>query len=248
MSSPSLGLEEAKAYLQKSTGDSNLYDHLSELLLKILVEKPDNALEAFEDLSAKMKVGRYAPSNDTNDSDPVSKMELSVKSQQEAWSSHATALAQVHPETELTTEDLSSVEIADICDEATMWEWAGLGFGRGETFRLSLALAQLARTTEGLTSLRLWGKILGRGGDFVIAEGEMTVGYEPTDESAEEGSAGVNQKTYWCLPEDGTYVWTKLPHVTRAQILAARKLKRFIGSDLDAPVRDLTCLYIFEHR
>lgn len=229
MSSPaSLGLEEAKAYLQKSTGDSNLYDHLSELLLKILVEKPDNALDAFEHLSLSMKEGRVESSLPPA---PVSKTDIQVKAAQEQWSRSAADLANATSD----TDDSRTTTIADVLDEANLWEWAGLGFGRCETFRLSLALAQLAGQDQPST-LRLWGKILGRGVDYYIAEGRLDDNADDDNARAVEGSSGVNHKTYWCLPTTGTYVWTKLPRVTRAQILMARTRRRYVGPDLDAPI------------
>ena len=53
-----------------------------------------------------------------------------------------------------------------------MLEWCGLGFGREENFRLSTSLKNLAECTEA-NNLRFWGKILCRGCDFYVAEGEV---------------------------------------------------------------------------
>lgn len=53
-----MNIEEAKAYLQKSSGGTNLYDHLSEVLLKILIEKPENSCESFENISEAVKQAR----------------------------------------------------------------------------------------------------------------------------------------------------------------------------------------------
>jgi radial spoke head protein 4A len=55
-------LEEAKAFLQKEAPDgTNLYDHLAEVLLKILVERPENLHETFEHLSVAVRQKRYVP-------------------------------------------------------------------------------------------------------------------------------------------------------------------------------------------
>jgi radial spoke head protein 4A len=71
-------LEEAKAFLKKDAGDgSNLYDHLSEVLLKILVERPENLRDSFEHLSASIKQQRYV--NQTqNIQDGTSKLVVSI--------------------------------------------------------------------------------------------------------------------------------------------------------------------------
>lgn len=53
-------LEEAKVFLKKEAADgSNLYDHLADVLLKILIERPENLHESFEYISAQVKQQRY---------------------------------------------------------------------------------------------------------------------------------------------------------------------------------------------
>lgn len=53
-------LEEAKAFLKQECVDgTNLYDHLSDVLLKILVERPENLHDTFESISAAVKLQRY---------------------------------------------------------------------------------------------------------------------------------------------------------------------------------------------
>lgn len=55
-------LEEAKAFLQKEAPDgTNLYDHLAEVLLRVLVERPENLHETFEHLSVAVRQQRYVP-------------------------------------------------------------------------------------------------------------------------------------------------------------------------------------------
>ena len=55
-----MNLEEAKAYLQRDAGGGvSLYDHLAEVLLKILVEKPENSCDAFEHISEAVKQARF---------------------------------------------------------------------------------------------------------------------------------------------------------------------------------------------
>lgn len=126
--------------------------------------------------------------------------------------------------------------VADLLDEANMLEWAGVGFSKGETFRLSLTLQQLARSSSSST-LRFWGKILGIGADFYIAEGELPSQAEPEDPSSEEGASGINKFTYWAMKDDGEYKWIQLPNARREHIQIARKLRRYVRGDLDTKVR-----------
>lgn len=53
-----------------------------------------------------------------------------------------------------------------------MLEWAGLGFGKEENFRLKVSLKNLGEKTDA-NNLRFWGKILCRDSDFYVAEGEV---------------------------------------------------------------------------
>lgn len=118
-----------------------------------------------------------------------------------------------------------------------MFEWAGLGFSKSETFRLSVSLQKLAQT-HATTSMRFWGKLLGLDVDFYIAEGELvSPPSEPEDPHAEEsGAAGANKYTYWVMKDDGAYEWVQLPNVQGKQILIARQLRRFVRGDLDGKV------------
>lgn len=54
-------LEEAKQILKRETNNRSVYDHLSEVLLKVLVDKPADALDGFEHISASIKRLALAP-------------------------------------------------------------------------------------------------------------------------------------------------------------------------------------------
>ncbi|TYZ62630.1 hypothetical protein PybrP1_006909 [[Pythium] brassicae (nom. inval.)] len=214
-------LEEAKAFLkQESVDGTNLYDHLSDVLLKILVERPENLNDTFESISAAVKLQRYVappqPAGVSESADTTSAKREIIKAEDDSGA------------------PVSGV--ADVLDEANMFEWAGLGFSRSETFRLSVSLQRLAQT-NATASMRFWGKVLGYGADFYIAEGELAAAAaEPEDPSAEEGAGGANKFTYWAMKDDGLYAWVQLPSVKREHILAARQLRRFVRSDLEGKV------------
>lgn len=53
-----------------------------------------------------------------------------------------------------------------------MLEWAGLGFGSEENYRLATSMKNLAMANEA-NNLRFWGKILCRSGDLYVAEGDV---------------------------------------------------------------------------
>lgn len=125
-----------------------------------------------------------------------------------------------------------------------MFEWAGLGFSKSETFRLSVSLQRLAQK-NGTTSMRFWGKMLGLGADFYIAEGELGSASEPEDANAEEDVQGTNKFTYWAMKDDGKYEWIQLPNVQREQILVARQLRRYVRGNLEGKVRSVGLIATF---
>ncbi|ETW07763.1 hypothetical protein H310_02204 [Aphanomyces invadans] len=232
MASANLTLDEAKAYLKEERGGVNLYDHLSEVLLKLLIDRPIDATTMFEHLSCTVRQERYYRTESPNNSEAAADTE--AKSAQEAWTKAAIGLLKIQTEDGEIAQD-TPTGVSDLLDEANMFEWAGIGFSKAETFRLSLALQKLA-SVHGTTKLRFWGKILGTTADFYVAEGELPEPYEPEDAAAEEGANGVNKNTYWIMKDDGSYQWTKLPHARRNQIIAARALRRFVHGDLDGKV------------
>uniref|UniRef100_A0A2I3H9S4 Radial spoke head component 4A n=1 Tax=Nomascus leucogenys TaxID=61853 RepID=A0A2I3H9S4_NOMLE len=55
-------IQNAKAYLLKTSSNSgfNLYDHLSNMLTKILNERPENAVDIFENISQDVKMAHFS--------------------------------------------------------------------------------------------------------------------------------------------------------------------------------------------
>jgi radial spoke head protein 4A len=59
--------------------------------------------------------------------------------------------------------------VQDLMAELDPLEWAGVAIGREDAYRLYQNLKKLS-ASSGATGLRFWGKILGRNGDYYIAE------------------------------------------------------------------------------
>ncbi|CAM9886452.1 unnamed protein product, partial [Discosporangium mesarthrocarpum] len=220
--------DEARQFLQKDSKDGvTLYDHLADVLLKILTEKPSNASAVFEHLSASVREARVAPSHSI-----PTKGEVAARAAQLQWAGASQELFSVPDET-----PEGGPVVPDVLDEANMWEWAGISFGRLETYRLYLSIKKLAESLPGEhESLRFWGKIATRGSDYFIVEGKATdEGLGEFDESAQEGRDGANRYTYW-VARLASSEWQELPPVTQDQIVAARKIKRYFTGNLDAAV------------
>jgi len=229
---------EATDYLTRKTAPNgpSLTEHLSEVLLKILVEKPSNAVELFEHISAEVKSSRLAPKlKAVGEEDELvlkaAKQDKKVIKNQLQWAKNNFQLFKV-----LEEPPESVTSFPDLIDESNMWEWAGLSFGREQTYRLYLSIKNLSTTIQpGHESLRFWGRINTRSGDYFIVEGKAFEEKEDADPLLLEGLNGPNKYVYWVSKsfESG---WEQLPQVTMKQIVIARQIRRLFTGDLNKEV------------
>ena len=221
-----MSFEEAKQYLRREDEDGNsLYEHLSRVLLKVIVEKPQNANAMFEQLSQDLRGATQVKPTLPVEGEP--EIAKPGKGAQLDW---CVDVSRLYAPAE---GEGSEITYPDLMTEANVYEWAGVNFGKMETYRLYLAIKQKA--TVEARSLRFWGKITGRSGDYYVVQGD-----NPEPPSAEEiktieGGEGVNKYAFWvCMYAGGP--WTRLPDTTPESIIVARQIKRFFTGDLNAPV------------
>lgn len=69
--------------------------------------------------------------------------------------------------------------------DSKIYEWAGLGFGEIETYRIMKSLKQLSKES-GAGFIRFFGKITGTERDYYVAEGTL--------EGGDEGGEGGDSK------------------------------------------------------
>lgn len=229
---------KAKAFLQRKEGSTSVYEHLTEVLLKLITEQPDNALAAFEQLSAQVKGGSF-PAMGAGDR---AGGQAAAAELQSAQSARLTALAGLFKTPAGEEEGSGPGEpVQDLTDEANYLEWAGVSLGRTETFRMHLALKHLS-AKQPVKNLRFFGKVFGTKADYYIAEGVC----EPGEDEAEDAKdalgnliqktgEGPNKFTYFVCHGVGQ-PWTKLPRATPHQLIVARQIRRFFSGDLSAPV------------
>jgi radial spoke head protein 4A len=229
--------EDAKAYLQRSEGGTSVYDHVSALVLQLLTTRPEGALSQLEHLSGLLKEGAYPEQRPAERASGSSEAEY----ERAAGLERARALAKLFA---APAEGDEAGEVGEglqsVADVAPYLEWGGVSLGREETFRAFLALKQLSAST-GAREVRLWGKLLGREGDYWVAEGKADA---PEDEAeakdalghaVEATGTGANTYSYWVCAWPGA-PWVRLPRVTPHQVLVARKVRRFLTGRLDARV------------
>ncbi|NWH58130.1 RSH4A protein, partial [Geococcyx californianus] len=265
-----LAIQNAKAYLLKSSTTSglNLYDHLANMLTKILDERPTNAVDIIENISKDVKCAQFQKKMDTLRDEHEILPTIKVAEKYKALFLKANA------EDEEVEEDIGETPLPNVMEAAFYFEQAGIGLSKDESYLIFLALKKLI-SDQPIQTCRFWGKILGLERNYIIAEVQYQEGEEEeeTEEEEvieegekemdededkdeeeekedeppkstykpppvipkEENGTGANKYVYFVCNEPGK-PWEKLPPVTPAQIVCARKIKKFFTGRLDAPV------------
>ncbi|AWP11530.1 putative radial spoke head protein 6 -like A-like [Scophthalmus maximus] len=267
-SSSHLRLQSAaslKASMLKNSTKSNLniYDHLTRLLIKMIDEQPQNAVDVVEDMSLDIKRSLFEDKETTlRDLPETTASELLAEQQRLLFS---------QPEEAEQEDEQVETPLPNVSEIGFYLEQAGVGLGREEMQRVFLALKQLVES-QALLRCRLWGKILGTESSYIVAEAECREWEEEeeqiTDEAAEEeeredktsesednevdplpqstyktppvvpkeaAGTGANKFFYYVCKEPGL-PWVKLPSVSPAQITVARQIRKFFTGRLDSPV------------
>ncbi|CAJ1060154.1 radial spoke head protein 6 homolog A [Xyrichtys novacula] len=255
--------EAFKAFLLKNNpkNNQNLYDHLTQLLIKVMDERPQNVLDVFEDLSRDVKRGLFEQKQNTlRDLPQTTAAELLAEQQRQLFSCTEEADQE---------DELVDTPFPNVSEIGFYLEQAGVGLGRMEMQRVFLAIQQLIKS-EALQHCRLWGKILGTQSSYIVAEAEYKEGEEEEEEQSIEDTAvgetgeagaqeneedplpqssfkpppvvpkeaigtGANKCVYYVCSEAGL-PWVKLPSVTPAQITIARQIRKFFTGKLDNPI------------
>ncbi|XP_050310413.1 radial spoke head protein 6 homolog A [Anthonomus grandis grandis] len=162
----------AKTFLQTASGNTgdNLYDHLTEVLNKILAERPENVIDFFEEYSRKVKEQRYRPLTDHLEDIYITPGSFQLASEMvQAFK----PLADKPP----STVDPEDLELADMSKNNMLemlyyLEQAGLGLPRQEMVFLMLSMRRLTNERP-IASLKFWGKIFGSFHNYLIIETEL---------------------------------------------------------------------------
>ncbi|XP_073497525.1 radial spoke head protein 6 homolog A-like [Phyllobates terribilis] len=178
-----LQIKNAKAYLlQAGPSGVSLYEHFSALLSRILSERPPNALETLEQISAELHWSRLNGRLDSlrplTEEPPTFNKAESLRA---LFSRGGGEADETEGDGEMTESPLPN-----LYDLAHLLQQGGVILGRDETVRIALAMKRLT-DTRPLQYCRFWGKILGTGGSYLVAEVQFREGEdEEAEEDAEE--------------------------------------------------------------
>jgi len=230
--------ERARALFKKADLDGKtLHEHLTQLLLQVAKEQPENPLAVFEELSVKLKAG--ALSLPRLKETPVVAGDAERKLLLTAVSKTARLLAPKREDDEASA--VEDVLVPDLLQEAQLLQLAGINISQEETYLLFLSLQQLVQDQE-LEGARLFGKFLGTKHDYYVVEAkpaqwpEEAEDPDPVAESKREPwGDGVNSFAYYAS-NSVHGPWTRLPALRPEWVAIARQTRRFLTGDLNAPV------------
>uniref|UniRef100_A0AAV2JI10 Uncharacterized protein n=1 Tax=Knipowitschia caucasica TaxID=637954 RepID=A0AAV2JI10_KNICA len=239
-------LARFKAFLLKSSSktNGNVYDHLTQVLVKIIEERPADAVDVIEDISHNVKRALYVDSQSTlRDLSEETPVETMAQQQQDLFK----LLPEGDQEYELVTM-------------TTLMKSLRLQIPHRSHQTVTVKKMTRARPSQPA------GEIIGTERNYLIAEAEYREGEEEEEQNAEEApgeeqekqdtemdslpkwtykpppvvpteavGTGTNRYMYFVCNEPGL-PWTKLPTVTPAQITTARLIRKFFTGRLDAPI------------
>lgn len=128
--------------------------------------------------------------------------------------------------------------VQNLAADAKVFQWAGIGFGEGESYLLQKSLKNLAGA-QSLTNVRVWGKILGTTSDYYVVETDNNADEEAAAGDEEGGEVdmeakgtGANLYAYY-VASDACGAWTKLPDVQPKELEASRQISVLLTGDLE---------------
>ncbi|KAJ2944668.1 hypothetical protein O0L34_g4023 [Tuta absoluta] len=170
----------AKNFLKQqcaATGDT-LYDHLVDLVQKILTHKPPDAVDNFEQYSWEVKQEKFRPNFDLLNDVYLSPPQLAVVRRLDEMLRLADSKARrgedLGEEDELDLEEETNKAIVqDLVDSNYYFREAGYGLPDQECYAVYIALLMLGYK-EPVATVRFFGKIYGTKANYYIAETELT--------------------------------------------------------------------------
>jgi len=238
----SASFETALSFLQKTNSNNgvSVYDDLSNLLLKVLEDKPEGSVDLLSTyLLNKAKEFQSDEAGVNVAGSDLSKAG-SVQSSSALFKAAEPTLDAETGEPIDAPAPNTAYETENLLQNSSLFEAVGVGLGKDEMYNVALTLKSLAEdASKSLKTVRFFGKILGTGSDYYVFE--TTSDLEPEAPTTAEGETpaevgeGANGFTYFvCSQLGGSF--TQLPAVTPQQIKVSRQVKKFFSGDLDAEV------------
>uniref|UniRef100_UPI00358F88D9 radial spoke head protein 4 homolog A-like isoform X2 n=1 Tax=Myxine glutinosa TaxID=7769 RepID=UPI00358F88D9 len=180
-------VRRGKSFLMKGSSSSGLsvYEHVTQVLTRILDERTPDAADIFETLSSDAKRERLVcPSPSPRDEAPC----VVGLEQAKAWCRiFGKREEEVFDEDLPPLPDAMELPLPNLLEIANYFEQAGVMLDKNEAVRVMMSLKELTQN-HPMDHCRFWGKILGTNSNYLVAEVEMTDWEEEEEEEQELGA------------------------------------------------------------
>lgn len=179
-------LQNAKLFLLQSgpNGDS-LFQHLANVISKVIDERPENVIDYFEQFSEHVRLESFEAKEKLLDAykEPTrlaiaqQLLPMIIEKSQQLAKDQILEDGEVQDEPEEDDEEDEDVIYQetpkDLFELQFYWNLLGIGIAREDVFLLSCSMAKF-QVNPDVASCRFWGKMLGLKNDYFLVECALT--------------------------------------------------------------------------
>ena len=217
-----------------------LYDHIVNILGKILLDKQDDPYNNFEKLSYNLKtedvflgysdaIKNLMRENGSDLKEKIQEIRNFLKLDKVVVENEGDEDIPVKEEEEPPTNVLSN-----LLSQNKIMKKCGVSLGEDESYLILNALKQFSASKNAAKCL-FWGKIMGHKADYYIVECTNPEKSENAEEAVpveEPAGVGINAKTYFVTTNILSNNWTELPVISAKTMRQAKKIRFFFSGDL----------------
>ena len=241
-------LEEKLKTIKNDSG-VNLYDHILNIIGKVLLDQERSPYENFERLSVEIKkkdnfLG-FSPTVDNLIREEGNEFEEIITKMRKFLKIPIPVIEEIveddenripkEPEEEQTAITIFS----NVIDQDTITKKCGVSLGEDNAFYIQNTLKMFS-STRGGQKCTFWGKITTMQNDYYIIESPTSTSHsvtEDTEESRkdivdEQNGIGVNLKYYFVTTNLISNKWEELPAISARQLRQSRNLRYLFTGDL----------------
>ncbi|EFC50640.1 predicted protein [Naegleria gruberi] len=195
-------------------------DFFSEVIFRLLQEKPKNPFSKIEQFCNLVKEGSFVPAKERSAFERLTKLYkpwMGVDDEnilEKDFKRSEQYLALINPpikpkkktdedvdNTEEGEEGLDTLKMSDILYEGKLFRDVGIGIGEMELIRLLVSMKSVVSSNNDIDSIRFFGKILGIEKNYYILETEQT---KKTDEPEQDNDENEKKENGIPPETDGT--------------------------------------------
>lgn len=243
---------EEKLKMIRLDSGLTVYQHLMNIIGKVVLDKVEDPFIEFERLSSEMR-NRGNIANLVSDMDGLMRQSADENTNKslclrnffniQPLVTHNTKTEDGEAEeqpTEIEAEPVKEPDtplsppfvLTDITRQESLANKLGIGLGHETVKILQRAIQKFSSKREGI-KVKFWGKVIGTKSDYYVIEADKQPSEEEAGESVE---AGLANKTHYVSTDIMSDSWVELPLVSPRQIRQAKKIRQLMSGDINRRV------------